>query len=342
MAPLASKNGNHLTVHCAPGLPAMHVDVGKFRQSLYNLLSNACKFTRNGTIRVEVVPVIADGLEAIEWRVSDTGIGIAPDQMHMLFQPFSQVDASATRDYGGTGLGLAISQGFCELMGGKITVASKPGQGSTFTIRLPQHPQHKDRAPVGDQPPAPAAEATGPPQSQQPQTRTVLVIDDDPTVQDLTERVLVREGFQVALASSGAEGLSKAREVRPLAITLDVFMPGMDGWTVLSALKSDPELAEIPVVLFTISDDRGRARSLGAAAFLQKPVEPGRLIAALQRCWPEGAALTRSKRIAAPPPWAMRRTLSEAGHPGMRLAGEIADLLRGCRPARPKLLEERH
>jgi signal transduction histidine kinase len=140
MAPLARQNGNKLMVHCAPDLPPMHVDVMKFRQSLYNLLSNACKFTKNGNIRVDVVPVTVNGAEAIEWRVSDTGIGIAADQMHKLFQPFSQVDASTTRKYGGTGLGLAISQRFCELMGGGITVASEPGKGSTFTIRLPLGP----------------------------------------------------------------------------------------------------------------------------------------------------------------------------------------------------------
>ena len=281
MAPLANKNGNKLMVHCAPNLPAMQVDVVKFRQSLYNLLSNACKFTKNGTIEVDVVPVTVDGAESIEWRVSDTGIGIAPDQMHKLFQPFSQVDVSTTRKYGGTGLGLAISQGFCELMGGKITVASKPGKGSTFTIRLPQH---KDRGPVVDPPPAPAAGVTGAPAAKEPQTKTILAIDDDPTVHDLMVRSLTREGFQVVAASSGAEGLRKAREVRPAAITLDVFMPGMDGWTVLSALKADPELAEIPVILLTISDDRGRACLLGAAELLQKPVEPARLVAVLERC----------------------------------------------------------
>jgi CheY-like chemotaxis protein len=201
--------------------------------------------------------------------------------MHKLFQPFSQVDVSTTRKYGGTGLGLAISQGFCELMGGKITVASKPGKGSTFTIRLPQH---KDRGPVVDPPPAPAAGVTGAPAAKEPQTKTILAIDDDPTVHDLMVRSLTREGFQVVAASSGAEGLRKAREVRPAAITLDVFMPGMDGWTVLSALKADPELAEIPVILLTISDDRGRACLLGAAELLQKPVEPARLVAVLERC----------------------------------------------------------
>jgi signal transduction histidine kinase/CheY-like chemotaxis protein len=421
MAPLANKNGNKLTMHCAPNLPAMHLDVVKFRQSLYNLLSNACKFTKNGTIGVEVVPVTVEGGESIEWRVSDTGIGIAPDQMHKLFRPFSQVDASTTRKYGGTGLGLAISQRFCELMGGAITVASEPGKGSTFTIRLPLHP---DRGLVAGPPPAPAGGVTGAPAAKEPPTNTILAIDDDPTVHDLMVRSLSREGFQVVVASSGAEGLRKAREIRPAAITLDVFMPGMDGWTVLSALKADPELAEIPVVLLTISDDRGRACLLGAAEFLQKPVEPERLAAVLQRRRPDRLAgpvlvvdddpasrdmaarvlrkhfgnvveaedgRTALECMARQKPglivldltmpgmdgfdfiaalrqvadWreipivvltarevtaeerkrlstAVRGVLRKGDSSGVELAGEIADLLRGCQPARPKLPEEKH
>ncbi|MGA2737010.1 MAG: response regulator [Bryobacteraceae bacterium] len=283
MAPLASNNGNKLIVHCAPNLPAMHVDVLRFRQSLYNLLSNAFKFTKNGTIGIDVVPVTADGTEWIEWRVSDTGIGIAADQMNKLFQPFSQVDASTTRNYGGTGLGLAISQRFCELLGGSITVVSELGAGSTFTIRLPLNPQ---RHPIVEQPVL-AADVTDAPATPEPQANTVLVIDDDPTVHDLMARSLTKQGFDVVVASSGADGLRKAREIRPAAITLDVFMPGIDGWTVLSALKADPVLASIPVVLLTISDDRRRACLLGAAEFLQKPVDPERLAAVLQRCHPD-------------------------------------------------------
>ena len=284
VAPLARKNGNKLIVHCDPSLPGVCVDVVKFRRSLLNLLSNACKFTKNGAIGVDVVPVTVDGAESIEWRVSDTGIGIAPDQMHKLFRPFSPVDASTSRKYGGTGLGLAISQRYCQLMGGGITVSSEPGKGSTFTIRLPRHPDRRARSPVfGLRQPvlrgAGAAAGTATP------AKTVLVIDGDPAVQDLMSRSLSGEGFQVVAASSGAEGLRKARELRPGAITLDVLMPGMDGWTVLSALKADPELTEIPVVLLSVSDDRTRGRALGAAEFLQKPVEPERMVAVLQRLW---------------------------------------------------------
>ena len=420
MAPLANKNGNRLSVHCAPGLPAMRVDVVKFRQSLYNLLSNACKFTENGTIGVDVVRATVDGAESIEWRVSDTGIGIAADQMHKLFQPFSQVDATTARKYGGTGLGLAISQRFCQLMGGDISVVSEPGKGSTFTIRLPLG-QH--RGPAVEQP-APAAGVKSAPAAREPQTNTVLVIDDDPTVHDLMVRSLTREGFDVVVASSGAEGLRKARERRPAAITLDVFMPGMDGWAVLSALKMDPGLAEVPVILLTISEDRGRACLLGAAEFLQKPVEPECLVAALQKFFLDELAgpvlvvdddpasrdlaarvlkrhfgsvveaadgraalecMARQKpglivmdlsmprmdgfdfitALRAVADWreipivvltarevnpeerlrlsaVVRRILRKGDFPGVGLAREIADLLRGSRRVAPKLLEEYH
>ncbi len=241
----------------------MYVDVVKFRQSLYNLLSNACKFTQNGTVSVEVAPVNVAGADWIEWRIGDTGIGIAPDQVQKLFRPFSQLDASTTRKYGGTGLGLAISQRFCELMGGAITVASEPGKGSTFTIRLLIGGPAGGAAAVN--PPPSAVAAVEPAASDAPRSNTVLVIDDDPTVHDLLRRTLAREGFHVVVASSGEEGCTKPAKSARYAITLDVFMPGMDGWAVLNALKTEPDLSQVPVVLLTISDDRGQACLLGAA-----------------------------------------------------------------------------
>jgi signal transduction histidine kinase len=150
IAPLARQNGNRLIVHCAANLPIIRIDVVKVRQSLYNLLSNAFKFTKSGTIAVDVAAVTVGGTEYIEWRITDTGIGIALDEMHKLFRPFSQVDGSTTRKYGGTGLGLAISQRFCELMGGAITVVSEPGKGSAFTIRLPYDSPTADASPLGN------------------------------------------------------------------------------------------------------------------------------------------------------------------------------------------------
>src|SRR5439155_18393380 len=197
------------------------------------------------------------------------------EQQSRLFQPFSQADASTTRKYGGTGLGLAITRRFCQMMGGDITVESEHGMGSTFTIRLP--------ARVALEPVAPAPESVEPPLPAAAGARNVLVIDDDVGVRELMVRYLGRDGFRVRTAASGEEGLRLARALRPDAITLDVMMPGMDGWAVLTALKGDPELADIPVIMLTIVDDKQLGFALGASEYITKPVDRERLAAVLRR-----------------------------------------------------------
>jgi len=187
-----------------------------------------------------------------------------------------QADASTTRKYGGTGLGLAISRRFCQMMGGDITVESEVRRGSTFTIRLPAEVMAAQPIPSARRAPAPQAVT---PTSASPD---VLVIDDESVVRDMTERFLAREGFSVVTADGGREGLRLARELHPAAITLDVIMPDLDGWTVLAAIKGDPELADIPVILMTIVDEKNRGYSLGAADYLVKPVDRGRLAAVLR------------------------------------------------------------
>jgi len=274
--PLVEKNHNTLTIHCADDLGTMRADLTKVRQSLFNLLSNACKFTAQGTITLAVSRETLDGAVWLAFRVIDTGIGMTPEQMGKLFQAFAQADASTTRQYGGTGLGLAITQRFCQMMGGDITVESTLGQGSTFTIRLP--------AVVIDPKAIAAPHVEAPPASALPEgTPTVLVIDDDPTVHDLMQRFLRREGLRMVAAASGEEGLRLARELRPAAITLDVMMPGMDGWAMLTALKADPLLADIPVIMLTIVDDKNMGYALGAADYLTKPIDWGRLAVILQK-----------------------------------------------------------
>jgi signal transduction histidine kinase/DNA-binding response OmpR family regulator len=272
---LAEKNGNRVTVDCPPGIGTMRADQMRLRQALLNLASNACKFTERGMVTVRVGRVSEQGRDWITFSVSDTGIGMTPEQMGRLFEDFVQADASTTRKYGGTGLGLAISRRFCQAMGGDITVASEFGRGSTFTIRLPAevalaYPQSDARSPSTER--AEAASANSP---------DVLVVDDDPTVREVTERYLTREGFSVVTAAGGREGLRLARELRPAAITLDVMMPDLDGWTVLAALKGDPELADIPIVLMTIIDEKNRGYALGATDYLLKPVDRSRLAAIL-------------------------------------------------------------
>jgi GAF domain-containing protein/CheY-like chemotaxis protein len=276
--PLVEKNANTLQVDCAPDLGAIHADLTKVRQALFNLLSNASKFTKHGTITLDVSQESVNGNPWIRFRVSDTGIGMTPEQMGKLFQAFSQADASTTRQYGGTGLGLAISRKFCQMMGGDITVESILGKGSTFTIQLPTEVvEHKvSQAPAEEKIPQRAV-------SVPEESPTVLVIDDDPAVRDLMQRFLSKEGLRMVAAADGKEGLRLAKELCPDAITLDVLMPGMDGWAVLAALKADRALADIPVIMITIADEKQVGYALGVADYLTKPIDWKRLTAVLKK-----------------------------------------------------------
>jgi CheY-like chemotaxis protein/nitrogen-specific signal transduction histidine kinase len=265
--PLVEKNHNTLIVSGATEAGAMHADVTRLRQVLFNLLSNACKFTEGGTIRLEVSRKRRELGDDMVFRLSDTGIGMTPEQQSRLFEAFMQADASTSRRFGGTGLGLAISRRFCQMMGGDVTVSSALGQGSTFTVTLPA--SVPERVPRDQEPARPVG--------------TVLVIDDDRDACELLARALTREGFRVVTAATGDEGVQAAREHKPDAITLDVLMPGMDGWAVLKTLKSDPEVARIPVVMISMVDERDMGRALGAADYLPKPIDRERLSAVLRR-----------------------------------------------------------
>lgn len=269
--PLLIKNHNHLIVNCSSEIGSMHSDVTKLRQSLFNLLSNASKFTENGTVTLTVE---RKGSGWVTFAVSDTGIGMTPEQQTKLFQAFSQADVSTTRKYGGTGLGLAITQQFCKLLGGEIQVESALGQGTTFTMQLPEQLQTEQ---------ASLPKSTTPVRSEiQGDTGTILVIDDDPAAQDLMQRFLGREGYCIISAMGGQEGITLARQRTPDVILLDIQMPQTDGWEVLSLLKSDPELAKIPVIIVTIEDDQALGSALGAVDYLIKPVDYDRLLSLLQ------------------------------------------------------------
>ncbi len=235
-------------------------------------MSNACKFTEQGEVRLGVR---ADR-DWLRISVADTGIGMTPEQVARLFQEFSQADSSTTRRYGGTGLGLAISRKLARLMGGDITVESAAGKGTTFTVRLPAEPAERAAPPL--EPEARLADPHAAVRRWAPtDAATVLVVDDEETVRDLMRRFLAREGFDVVTARDGQEGLELARQLHPALITLDVLMPGMDGWSVLQALKADPDLAPIPVVMLTIVDEQNRGYALGAADYLTKPIQRERL-----------------------------------------------------------------
>jgi len=246
--PLVERNANTLEAHCEDDLGSIRADMTKVRQVLFNLLSNASKFTERGTISLDVAREAEDGIDWVSFSVTDTGIGMTPEQMGRLFNPFSQADESTSRKYGGTGLGLALSRGLCQMMGGDITVESEAGKGSTFTAKLPAVVVEPQVEPV----PLDGFGSDSPPEG----APTVLAIDDDPMLHDLMKRFLAKEGFRVESALGGEEGLRLARELHPDAITLDVMMPGMDGWAVLSALKADPDLAHTPVIMLTFTDGR--------------------------------------------------------------------------------------
>ncbi|MEG4856753.1 response regulator [Microcoleus sp. K1-B6] len=288
--PLVEKNGNTLEVYCPDNLDTMHADMTKVRQVLLNLLSNAAKFTKNGRIAIgverikneqlkmknqeESSQILISNSEFLSFRVADTGIGMTQEQLERVFQPFTQADASTTREYGGTGLGLAISQRFCQMMGGSIEVSTTLGAGTTFTVLLPKAIKQPEI-------PNKVHDSTSPPDA--PAVGTVLVVDDDPISRDLIERTLSRQGLHVEVAGSGEQALRLAKQLRPDAITLDVIMPGMDGWAVLSALKADPDLAEIPVILLSFVGNKSLGFALGASDYLTKPVDGKRLAALLNK-----------------------------------------------------------
>ena len=280
LQPAAAKNSNSVNVRVAENVGTMKADITKVRQILFNLLSNACKFTDHGTISVDVDQIRAEDKECIQFRVSDTGIGISAQQRQNLFQEFAQADSSIARKYGGTGLGLAITHRFVQLMKGQINVESEPGKGAVFTVQLPTQIAMETTESASSQgtsnAPAKFSET-------KPNLDTILVIDDDPSVRDLMSRFLTKLDLRVVVAANGEEGFRLAKEIRPLLITLDVVMPECDGWTVLNRLKSDKELAKIPVIMVTIVDNEARGMDLGASNYLIKPVQRDRLAVLVEK-----------------------------------------------------------
>ena len=294
---LARKNRNRIVIRCPEDIGRMRADQLRVRQILLNLLSNACKFTENGQVTVEAVREPLDEGGGVVFSVADTGIGMTPEQVATLFQEFSQADSSTTRKYGGTGLGLAISRRLCSMMGGSISVDSTPGAGTTFTVRLPGGVDTRPGTPIDAhaEPPGPVSGVAAV-DGVRVASNVILVIDDDDTVRDQMRRILVREGCDVVTARDGTEGLSMARQVKPALITLDVQMPGRDGWSVLQELKADRDLAKIPVVMLTIVDEKNRGYALGAAEYMTKPIEQRelrKLIARYRSATADASAVSR-------------------------------------------------
>jgi two-component system NtrC family sensor kinase len=249
-------------------IPLVSGDVVRLKQVLYNLLSNAIKFCPEGgevTVRSALTP---DG-NGVRTTVSDTGPGVAPADVARLFTPFTQLGHKSADRAGGTGLGLALSKKLVELMGGKIGVASVLGQGASFFVDLPLYegPEREPSTPV-------LVDPSGP---------LVLVVDDELAAQELLELALQRAGYRTIVASNAETALAVARRERPAVITLDVFLPGIDGWDFLRILRNDPTTADIPVIMVTVSTDRKKAFSLGAVEHLTKPIDQQSLLTTLSR-----------------------------------------------------------
>jgi PAS domain S-box-containing protein len=273
--PLVAQNGNELVNDWDDELGVLRADITKVRQSVFNLLSNASKFTRDGTITLRVRRESGNNGDRFRVEVSDTGIGIAADKLETIFEEFAQAESSTTRDYGGTGLGLSLTRRLSRLMGGDVLVVSTLGEGSTFTLEMPANvvvTRAEAESPVEKNNKTPASS-----------TPDVLVIDDDEHARDLIRRALEAEKYSVITASSGDEGLKLARALHPSLVTLDILMPGTDGWSVLSQLKGDPTTRSIPVVMLSITADRRMGYVLGAVESLTKPVDRGVLREVVER-----------------------------------------------------------
>jgi PAS domain S-box-containing protein len=270
MHPLAKANGNKLLLEIAPGVDSICVDVTRLRQVILNLIGNAIKFTRNGEVKVKV----SSQHEQLQIVVADTGIGMTPDQLQRIFEPFEQADRSIARRFGGSGLGLTISRQLLGLMEGHISVSSDIQSGSVFTVTLPI-------GDVGSAEPRPFLAV--PAQPLPGRNPVVLVVDDDEDACELVRNALERDGINVVSASSGEQALALTRSMRPAVMVLDILLGDMTGWDVLAAIRADPDHAELPVILCTVTDPDQRTGVLGVVEHLTKPFDREHLSHLVQR-----------------------------------------------------------
>ena len=288
--PLITKNGNTFKLSVSESIGSARSDLTKVRQIMLNLLSNAGKFTHNGSVHLRAQRYQQSNGDYIAIEVIDTGIGIPNNELIHLFHDFSQTAPITSYKYGGTGLGLSLSRRLCAILGGDISVISDFGVGSTFTVNLPaaveQHPPKPELAPDHRQasvtPGLDSAFALADLALERQQHLVVLVIDDDPTTRELLHRSLTSSDVSVIMAADGEEGLLLVEALHPDVVILDVLLPGVDGWSVLTTIKSSPESADIPVIMLTIVDDRDKGFVLGAHDYLTKPIDNVRLTAVIR------------------------------------------------------------
>lgn len=283
--PLAAKNTNQFIVDREEELGTIRTDATKLRQTIFNLLSNAAKFTQNGQITLTVRRERQESGDWVSIAVADTGVGISHAQQANLFSNFAQANPTIAAKYGGTGLGLSLSQNLCRLMGGSISLRSEPGQGSCFTVRIPagfsvEIPSKTEDAmqmAISDMRKRNQGYAGLSVPAGLSKQEKILLVDDDRGFLELAERLLLKEGYSPVATDAPESALQIARTVKPAAIFIDILMPGANGWDVLSALRSDPVTAGIPVVMMSVLDDQKTARENGAAALMTKPIDGNKL-----------------------------------------------------------------
>ncbi|MBT9312612.1 ATP-binding protein [Leptothoe kymatousa] len=305
--PVVVKSNNNLQIQCSQTIGKMRADAVKVRQSLYNLLSNANKFTHNGTITLSVDISIIGKIPWITFQIQDTGIGMLPDQLKRVFNAFAQADSSTTRKYGGTGLGLTITKQFVEMMGGTVDVQSEMGVGTTFTLRIPKTVQMVEPGGGGVENPveSPVEEPVGSsahgldrPLSLDAAVKVpelpgddclgcVLVIDDDLESCDVVRKILASEGYFVVLSHNHQAGLQMAEQLMPDIILLDVVTSKVDGWEMIKTLRDNPVLAKTPLILHTMQADEPLGNSLGATDYVSKPVQSEDLLTVVEKYRPQ-------------------------------------------------------
>ena len=270
--PLAAKNDNGFVINLDGAMGSMSQDETKLRQCLTNFLSNGFKFTKNGTVTLDVKARMIDDVEFIDFAVIDTGAGMSPEGVAKVFEEYTQAERSTSANYGGTGLGLPISKKFAEMMGGDVIVTSEEGVGSVFTMSVPREcPEYNED------------EVEGNVINLDDQDNLVVLVDDDVAMHDLIKRTISKLNLTLLGATNSEKGMELIREVKPKLILLDVLMPGRDGWSLLKECKTDKDLKDIPVIMISQLNQSNLAASLGANDYLTKPIDRSHFINTLKR-----------------------------------------------------------
>ena len=270
--PLAAKNDNGFVINLDGAMGSMSQDETKLRQCLTNFLSNGFKFTKNGTVTLDVKARMVDDVEFIDFAVIDTGAGMSPEGVAKVFEEYTQAERSTSANYGGTGLGLPISKKFAEMMGGDVIVTSEEGVGSVFTMSVPREcPEYSED------------DVKGNVINLDAQDNLVVLVDDDVAMHDLIKRTISKLNLTLLGATNSEKGMELIREVKPKLILLDVLMPGRDGWSLLKECKTDKDLKDIPVIMISQLNQSNLASSLGANDYLTKPIDRSHFINTLKR-----------------------------------------------------------